>query len=497
MANKSYDDWKAQAADLAFCNQAWIDGRFVPAISGETFATINPATEQTLAEVAACDAADVDVAVRSARAAFASGDWSERSPEQRKQVLLKLADLIETHKDELALLDTLDMGKSIRESTGLDLPASIGCWRWTAEAVDKIYGEIAPTGNDALALMSREPIGVVGAIVPWNYPLMMATWKLAPALAAGNSVVLKPSEKSPLSVLRLAQLAQQAGLPDGVLNVLPGYGHTAGKALALHMDVDVLVFTGSTRVAGMLMEYAGQSNLKRVWLEAGGKSPNIIFDDCEDIGEAAANAAAAIYSNQGEVCIAASRLYVQKGIKDAFLAALLEAAKTYRPGDPLDPATTMGPLVDGAQLQSVNRYIASGLEEGGTLVLGGVREHRAGEGFYAQPTLISDAHNGMTFVSEEIFGPVLALCEFDTEDDAVRLANDSVYGLGACVWTSNLKRAHRVSRRIQSGMVWVNGWGDGDQSVAFGGVKGSGNGRDKSLHALEKYTELKTIWIRL
>ncbi|UTW12587.1 aldehyde dehydrogenase [Marinobacterium rhizophilum] len=497
MANKSYDDWKAQAAGLSLCDQAWIDGRFVPALGGETFATVNPATEQVLAEVAACDSADVDVAVRSARAVFARGDWSGRSPAQRKQVLLKLADLIELHQDELALLDTLDMGKSIRESTGMDLPSSIDCWRWTAEAVDKVYGEIAPTGNDALALMSREPIGVIGAIVPWNYPLMMASWKLAPALAAGNSVVLKPSEKSPLSVLRLAQLAREAGLPDGVLNVLPGYGHTAGKALALHMDVDVLVFTGSTRVAGMLMEYAGQSNLKRVWLEAGGKSPNIVFDDCEDIAQAAANAAAAIYSNQGEVCIAASRLYVQKGIRDEFLAALREAARAYQPGDPLDPATTMGPLVDAAQLENVNRYIASGLEEGGSLLFGGVREHRAGEGFYAQPTLIGDAHNGMTFVREEIFGPVLALCGFDTEEEAVQLANDSVYGLGACVWTSNLKRAHRVSRKIQSGMVWVNGWGDGDQTVAFGGVKGSGNGRDKSLHALSKYTELKTIWFRL
>ncbi|NVK42917.1 MAG: aldehyde dehydrogenase [Oceanospirillaceae bacterium] len=497
MAKKSYDDWKALAGALKFRNQAWINGRFQDAQSGESFACFNPATEEVLAEVASCDTADVDIAVRNAREAFDSGVWSERSPAGRKKVLLRLAELLEQHRDEFALLDTLDMGKSIGETSGLDIPSSIGCWRWTAEAVDKVYGEIAPTGSDALALMTREPIGVIGAIVPWNYPLMMATWKLAPALAAGNSVVLKPSEKSPLSALRLAELAQQAGLPDGVLNVLPGFGHTAGKALALHMDVDVLVFTGSTRVAGMLMEYAGQSNLKRVWLEAGGKSPNLVFDDCEDIREAAANAAAAIFSNQGEVCIAASRLYVQKGIKDRFLDALVDAAKAFQPGDPLDPATTMGPLVDSAQLDTVNRYVQSGLDEGGELLIGGVRPHREGEGYFSQPTIITGANNEMTMVREEIFGPVLAVCEFETEEEAIRLANDSAYGLGACVWTSNLKRAHRVSRKLQSGMVWVNGWGDGDQTVPFGGVKGSGNGRDKSLHALEKYTELKTIWVRL
>lgn len=497
MANNSYNDWQALAQQLQFRNQAWINGQFQAAQSGETFACVNPATEQTLAEIAACDTADVDLAVQAARQSFAAGSWSERSPAERKRVLLKLADLLEQHQDEFALLDTLDMGKSISESTGFDVPSAIDCWRWTAEAVDKVYGEIAPTGKDSLALLTREPIGVVGAIVPWNFPLMMASWKLAPALAAGNSVVLKPSEKSPLSALRLAELAQEAGLPDGVLNVLPGFGHTAGKALALHMDVDVLVFTGSTRVAGMLMEYAGQSNLKRVWLEAGGKSPNLIFDDCEDIAEAAANTAASIFSNQGEVCIAASRLYVQKGIKDAFLAALSEAAKVFQPGDPLDPACTMGPMVDAAQLATVNRYVQSALDEGGEILFGGVREHRSGEGYYAQPTLVVCPHQDMSVVREEIFGPVLAVSEFDTEEEAIALANDSQYGLGACVWTANLKRAHRVSRKLQSGMVWVNGWGDGDQTVPFGGVKGSGNGRDKSLHALEKYTELKTIWVRL
>ncbi|MEH6575525.1 MAG: aldehyde dehydrogenase [Amphritea sp.] len=494
---KTYTEWKALSESLTLRGQAYINGGFQPAVSGETFASINPANEQLLADIASCDAADVDIAVENALQAFRSGVWSEMPPKQRKRILLKLADLIEQHQDEFALLDTLDMGKSISEMVAIDVPDSIDCFRWTAESIDKVYGEIAPTGNDVLAMISHEPVGVVAAITPWNYPLMMASWKLAPALAAGNSVILKPSEKSPLSVLRLAELATEAGIPDGVLNVLPGFGHTAGKALALHNDVNVLAFTGSTRVAGMLMEYSGQSNMKRVWLEAGGKSPNLVFDDCEDIKKAAAGAAAAIFANQGEVCIACSRLYVQKGIKDAFVAALADAAQAYKPGNPLDPQTTMGPMVDGAQLATVDRYIRSAIEEGGEVLVGGLPEYTEGEGFYAKPTIITNANNEMTFVREEIFGPVLAVNEFDTEEEAIALANDSEYGLGASVWTSNLSRAHRVSRRIQSGMVWVNTWGEGDTTVPFGGVKASGNGRDKSLHSLEKYTELKTVWIRL
>ena len=494
---KSYNEWKALSETLTLHGQAYINGRFQPAVSGETFPCINPATEQLLIDIASCDEADVNIAVDHALQAFRSGVWSEMAPKRRKRILLKLADLIEQHRDEFALLDTLDMGKSIAEMVAIDVPDTIDCFRWTAESIDKIYGEIAPTGNDVLAMISHEPVGVVAAITPWNYPLMMASWKLAPALAAGNSVILKPSEKSPLSALRLAELASEAGIPDGVFNVLPGFGHTAGKALALHHDVNVLAFTGSTRVAGMLMEYAGQSNMKRVWLEAGGKSPNLIFDDCEDINKAAAGAAAAIFANQGEVCIACSRLYVQKGIKDIFIAALAEAARAYKPGNPLDPKTTMGPMVDGAQLATVERYIRSAIEEGGEVLVGGVPEYVAGEGFYAKPTIITNANNEMTFVREEIFGPVLAVSEFETEDEAIALANDCQYGLGASVWTSNLSRAHRVSRKIQSGMVWVNTWGEGDTTVPFGGVKASGNGRDKSLHSLEKYTELKTVWIRL
>ncbi len=494
---KSYAEWQHLSRTLKFNGQAYINGKSQSPKSGEYFPSINPATEEHLADIAACDEADIDLAVQAASTAFQNGEWSNAAPKQRKQVLLMLADLIEAHQEELALTDTLDMGKPISEMMSIDLPDTIDCFRWTAECIDKVYGEIAPTGPDTLALIKREPVGVVGAITPWNYPLMMIAWKIAPALAAGNSVVLKPSEKASLSAIRLAQLASEAGIPDGVFNVVPGSGQTAGKALALHKDVQVLAFTGSTAVAALLMQYAGQSNMKRVWLEAGGKSPNLIFADCTDIEAAATSAAAAIFSNQGEVCIACSRVYVEKKIKVPFLKALLKAAERFQPGDPLDPATTMGPMVDRAQLATVERYIASAQNEGGNLLMGGVPDYLPGNGFYATPTIVSDATNDMTFVKDEIFGPVLAVGEFETEAEAIALANDSAYGLGAAVWTGNLSRAHRVSDKLQSGMVWINTWGEGDSTVPFGGVKASGNGRDKSLHALDKYTDLKNILIRL
>jgi acyl-CoA reductase-like NAD-dependent aldehyde dehydrogenase len=494
---KNYEDWQALAASITIPDKAYINGKFVASISGETFDCINPSTETLLAKVASTDSADVDVAVAAAQKAFKSGVWSRMSPRDRKNIMLKWADLVAEHQDEFAVLDTLDMGKSISEMVNIDIPDSIDCIRWTAEGIDKLYGEIAPTGGPNLALISHEPIGVVAAVTPWNYPLMMASWKIAPALAAGNSVILKPSEKSPLSVLRLAQLATQAGMPDGVFNVLPGFGHTAGKALALHNDVQVIAFTGSTRVAGMLMEYSGQSNLKRVWIEAGGKSPCLVFDDYEDIVQAAKGAASAIFTNQGEVCIACSRLYVQSSIKDVFMAELIKASKAYVPGDPLNPKTNMGPLVDKNQMDVMARFVKSAQKEGASLLLGGVPEYKEGQGFFVNPTILADANNSMEFVREEIFGPVLAVSTFDTEEEGIALANDSAYGLGASIWTSNLSRAHRVSRQLESGMVWVNTWGDGDTTVPFGGVKASGNGRDKSLHAMEKYTELKNVWIRL
>ncbi len=488
--------WQALADTLTarLETRAYIDDRFVDAASGETFETINPATGEVLARVASCDQADADLAVAHARRAFDGGEWSRLAPTRRKRVLLRLAELMEAHRDELALLDTLDMGKPITSALG-DMAGAIGAMRHQAESIDKLYGEVAPTGEEALALVLREPIGVVASIVPWNFPMMMTAWKIAPALAAGNSVILKPSEKSPLSALRLAALAQEAGLPRGVLQVLPGFGHTVGKALALSMDVDCLAFTGSTAVGKQLMQYAGQSNLKRVYLECGGKSPNLVFADCKDLALVARHAAEAIFHNQGEVCIAGSRLLVENSVREAFIAHLLAAAESMRPGDPLDPTSFMGAIVDATQHRRILDFIRQGQEEGGRLRAGG--EALDGPGLFIQPTVFDGVTEDMTIGREEIFGPVLSVFGFDSEEQAIALANDSVYGLAAGVWSQDVDRIMRVSRRLQSGQVFVNNWAGGDQSVPFGGVKQSGNGRDKSHHSLAEYTELKSVWIAL
>lgn len=489
--------WRKQAATVSIRSQAYIDGRWADAADGATFETINPATGKALASVAACGAQDVDRAVAAARKAFQSGVWSDMPRSARKATLLRLSHLIDTHREELALLETLDMGKPIAETLQYDIPEAGRTYAWYAEAIDKIYDEIAPTGPDVLATITREPLGVVAAVVPWNYPLLMASWKVAPALAAGNSVVLKPAEQSPLTALRLAELAEEAGIPAGVFNVVPGLGAAAGQALGRHPDVDCIAFTGSTATGKRFMEYSGQSNLKRVWLECGGKSPHIVFDDCPDLDRAAQAAAIGIFSNQGEICIAGSRLYVQSGIYDAFMEKLEAQAARMQPGDPLDPATAMGAIVDGAQLQRVMSYVKSGEDEGARLRAGGKRAHTDSGGFYMQPTIFECPTQSLTIVREEIFGPVLAVTRFESEEEAIRMANDSPYGLGSGLWTSNLSRAHRVSRKLQAGLVWVNCYMDSDVTVPFGGVKQSGSGRDKSLHALDKYTDLKTTWISL
>jgi gamma-glutamyl-gamma-aminobutyraldehyde dehydrogenase/4-guanidinobutyraldehyde dehydrogenase/NAD-dependent aldehyde dehydrogenase len=487
-------DWQALATGLTLETRAFIDDRFVDASSGEIFETINPATGETLASVASCDAKEATLAVASARRAFVAGDWSRLAPARRKRTLLALADLMEAHKHELALIDTLDMGKPVTSSLG-DMAGAIACLRYHAESIDKLYGEVAPTGEESLALVLREPLGVVASIVPWNFPLMMTAWKIAPALAAGNSVILKPSEKSPLSALRLAQLAREAGLPPGVFQVLPGFGHTVGKALALSMDVDCLSFTGSTATGKQLMQYAGQSNLKKVYLECGGKSPNIVFADCRNLERVANHAAAAIFHNQGEVCIAGSRLLVENPIREAFVEKVLAAAEVMQPGDPLDPQSFMGAMVDDAQYRRVLDYIRQGVEEGARLRTGG--RALEGRGLFIPPTVFDGVTPGMTIGREEVFGPVLAVFGFDTEEEAIALANDSDYGLAAGLWSQDIDRIMRVTRRLQSGQVFVNNWAGGDQTVPFGGVKQSGNGRDKSHHSLEEYSELKTVWISL
>lgn len=489
--------WRALAERVPLRTQAYIDGRWADAADGATFDTVNPATGQVIAAVAACGVADVDRAVAAARRAFDQGVWSGLPRSARKAALLKLAALVDTHREELAVLETIDMGKPIADTLGYDIPEAGRTYAWYAEAIDKIYDEIAPTAPEVLATITREPLGVVAAVVPWNYPLLMASWKVAPALAAGNSVVLKPAEQSPLTALRLAELAELAGIPAGVFNVVPGLGAVAGQALGLHADVDCVAFTGSTATGKRFLQYAGQSNLKRVWLECGGKSPHIVFDDCPDLDRAARAAAVGIFNNQGEICIAGSRLYVQDGIYDRFMAKLEACAATMQPGDPLDPASAMGAIVDRAQLDRVLSYVHAGREEGARLRLGGERVRTDSGGFYLQPTIFECPSQALKIVREEIFGPVLAVTRFHTEEEAVRMANDSPYGLGSGLWTANLARAHRVSRRLQAGLVWVNCYMDGDVTVPFGGVKQSGSGRDKSLHALDKYTDLKTTWISL
>ncbi len=490
-------DWHARAAALALPQRAVINGRQVWATSGARFDCISPIDGRVLTQVAACDHADVDAAVHAARAAFNQGQWSRSSPAHRKQVLLRFAELIEAHTQELALLETLDMGKPIRFSLSVDVPATVKCVRWYAEAIDKLYDQIAPTEPEVLATITREPVGVVAIIVPWNFPLIMAAWKFAPALAAGNSVVIKPSEKSPLSALRLGQLAIEAGLPDGVFNVVPGYGHTAGKALALHMEVDCLAFTGSTATGKLMLQYAGQSNLKRVWLECGGKSPNIIMADVADIERAAEAATAAICFNQGEMCTAGSRLLVHESIREVFIERVIQHARAYQPADPLAYATRLGALVDAAQLERVMSYVAAGAAEGAAIRLGGEPVLQATGGYYLPPTVFANVEPQMKIAQEEIFGPVLSVISFKDEAEAVRIANDVVYGLAAAVWTRDLNTAHRMSRALRTGMVYVNCYDEDDITVPFGGYKQSGNGRDKSLHAFDKYTELKTTWIRL
>lgn len=494
---KTFEHWQNQAKALQPESRAFIDGRYVDAAEHATFPCHSPIDNALLAEVARCQASDVDAAVAAARAAFEQGRWRELAPAKRKQLLLGFASLIEQEADSLALLETLDVGKPITDTLTIDIPGTVRAIRWTAEAIDKLYDEIAPTASDELGLITREPVGVVAAIVPWNFPLIMAAWKIAPALAMGNSCILKPSEKSPLSAIRLAKLAHQAGIPAGVFNVLPGFGHEAGKAMALHPDIDTLVFTGSTAIAKQLMIYAGESNLKRIWTEAGGKSANIVFADAPDLKIAAKSAASAICYNSGEVCTAGSRLLVEASIADEFSALVCAEMAHWQPGHPLDPGTKVGAMVDQAQQRRVLDYIAKGQAEGAQLASGGQASAPVADGFYVQPTLFEQVDNRMTIAQEEIFGPVLSIIRFHDEAEALAIANASIYGLAAGLWTADLSRAHRLARGLRAGSVWVNQYDGGDMTAPFGGYKQSGNGRDKSLHAFAKYSEIKATWIKL
>ncbi|MBE8515961.1 aldehyde dehydrogenase [Amycolatopsis sp. H6(2020)] len=491
------NDYFARARAITFPTDAYIDGKRVPAASGRRFPCVSPRDGSVLAQVAECGADDVDRAARAARRAFDSGSWSHASPQERRTVLLRLATLIDEHTEELALLETLDMGKPIRDSLAVDIPLTVRCFEFYAEAVDKLYDEVAPTARNVLATVTREPLGVIGAVVPWNFPLMLAAWKLAPALAAGNSVVLKPAEQSPLTALRLADLAEEAGLPPGVLNVVPGFGPDAGAALGLHPEVDAITFTGSGPVGRLFLKYAAESNLKHIWLECGGKNPQIVFPDAADLDQVAGAVAAGILYNQGEVCAAGSRLLVHRSLHDELLAKVLHAARTWTVGDPLDPGVKLGALVEEQHLTRVLQHIEAAKTDGAELVLGGRQVLPETGGWYVGPTVFDRVGREARLAADEVFGPVLAVQEFDDVEDAISLANNTRYGLAAAVWTSDLTTAHRVSRAVAAGSVWVNNFNDSDITTPFGGYKESGNGRDRSLHAFDKFTQLKTTWIQL
>lgn len=491
----------ATRADLALARgiegRAFIGGKLTDSASGDVFTSYSPIDGRPLADVASCGVADVNMAVDSARAAFQDRRWSGLDPSERKRVLLTFAEKIEHHREELALLETLDMGKPITDSLHCDVRATARTFRWYAEAVDKVYDEIAPAPTSALAMITREPLGVVAAVVPWNFPMIMAAWKIAPALAAGNSVILKPAEQSSLTAIRLAVLAAEAGIPDGVFNVVPGYGTVAGKALGLHMDVDGVFFTGSTEVGKHFLEYSGRSNMKKVGLECGGKSAHIILGDCSVLDEAARAAAEAIFFNQGEMCTAGSRLVVDRRIKDQIVGMILAHADTMQPMDPLDPACRLGAMVDETHTERVMGYIDAGRREGGLVIKGGGRANPVDGGCYIEPTIFDNVNNSMRIAREEIFGPVLSIITIDSVEEAVRIANDSTYGLAAAVWSDNVNTIHTVSRSLRAGVVYANCYDADDITVPFGGYRQSGIGRDKSLHAFDKYTEMKTTWLQI
>lgn len=485
------------AASLYLPTEAFIGGRYAPSASGKTFATINPATGEEIAQIADCGAADVDRAVAAARKAF-HGPWSRMGPSERKRLLLRFATLIEAHATELATIETLEGGKPIDDTANIDLIESIETIRWHAEAADKINDELAPSAPSVVSMVVREPIGVVGCVLPWNFPLMMAAWKLGPLLATGNTCVLKPAEQTSITTLRIAELATEAGIPDGVINVVPGFGPRAGEPLGRHMDVDCIAFTGSTDTGRRFLQYSAESNLKRVLLECGGKNPFVVMADADDLDAIADHAATSIYWNGGQNCSSNSRLIVHKAVKEELLGLILEKSREWTVGDPLDPNTRVGAMIEKSHLDKVLDNINSGHIDGADCVLGGRQVRQESGGYFVEPTVFDNVTPGMRIARDEIFGPVLSIIEFSQPEDAIQIANDTPYGLAASVFTSDLRTAHIAARSINAGTVTVNTYGEGSAATPFGGFGLSGfGGRDKSLHAHDQYTELKTVWIEL
>ena len=495
--SRDYAGWQALAARITMPQHALIDGAWVDSQSALRFTARNPATGRDLVDLPACDEADVDRAVTAARRCFAAGDWRDRAPAERKTRMLAWANAIEAHTDEIALLETLETGKPIGQTTTVDVPGLVGGLRWYAETLDKLYGETAPNGRDSVCIVDREPVGVVAAVVPWNYPLIIAGWKIGPALGAGNSVIFKPAEQSTLATLKVASLAHDAGIPNGAFQVVTGLGVDAGAALGLHPDIDAVGFTGSAEIGKKFLEYSAHSNMKRIGLECGGKSPHIVTADVDDLDRIAMYVAFGAWYNQGETCHAGTRLIVDHRVKDRLLVKVREWADKLQPGDPLDPETQMGAMIEPAHADKVMGYIERGQAEGATLLFGGERVRADSGGDFITPGLFDDVANDMTIAREEIFGPVLVVITVDDLDAALAVANDTDYGLGAAIWTNRMGDGHRAARVLRAGTVWVNCYDHSSINAPFGGYKQSGQGRDKSLHAFDKYTELKTTWIDL
>ncbi|WOD17091.1 aldehyde dehydrogenase [Paraburkholderia kirstenboschensis] len=494
----THQEWKQKADALKLDGRAFIAGKRCPAVSGETFPTLNPSNGKVLAEIARCDSKDIDLAVVAAREAFESGIWSKAAPSHRKSVLLKLAQLIENNTDELAILEAIEAGKPVAECLGLDIPESAACIRWHAEVTDKRYDALSPSGAGVVSMITREAIGVVGAVLPWNFPALMLAWKIGPALSVGNSVIVKPAEQTSLATLRIADLALEAGVPPGVFSVVTGFGESAGQALGLHDDVDLIAFTGSTETGKRFLRYSADTNLKRVILECGGKNPQVVLPDVADLDAVAENAVAAAFWNMGENCSAGSRLLVHASMKDALLEKIKAVLEGWRTGEPLDPDVKLGALIEHKHYEKVLGHIEAAKAEGAHVVAGGNAVFVESGGWFVEPTIFDKVTPDMSIAKEEVFGPVLSVIEYSDIDDAVKIANDTCYGLAASLWTDNVNHAHKVASRIRAGTVTVNCFGEGDLATPFGGFKQSGfGGRDKSIYAHDQYCELKTTWIKL